>query len=310
VTVRLYEREAAVAAVRRLLDLAFAGRGGALFVIAPAGLGKSSVLQMAVAQAGGRFDVRTGSGDAVETSLPYGLIGQVLGGEDERAVPGTAGDLTAASRFYDDLRRIRQAAADRPLLLALDDLHWADPDSLTFLHLLCRRAPVLPLAIVATARPWPGPALSVAEQLAVRGLADIQRLVPLTDTAARDLLRDRFGDLGEAADRVVAACDGNPLRHRRAAHLLAVLAAALPEDPGAEQAAAWADKVSASLPAGTILGPSVHAMGRDEPEDRVRTAYGDTAYARLAAVKHAYDPDNLFRFNQNIHPQPGASGPS
>ena len=59
-TVRLYEREAAVAAVRRLLDAAFAGRGGSVFVAAPAGLGKTSVLQMAVAQAQGRFDVRLG----------------------------------------------------------------------------------------------------------------------------------------------------------------------------------------------------------------------------------------------------------
>ena len=108
--------------------------------------------------------------------------------------------------------------------------------------------------------------------------------------------------LGGAVARI--SPDATPFRHRRAAHLLAVLAAALPEDPGAEQAAAWADKVNASLPTGTILGPSVHAMGRDEPEDRVRAAYGDAAYTRLAAVKHAYDPDNLFRFNQNIRPQP------
>src|SRR5215468_1045891 len=84
--------------------------------------------------------------------------------------------------------------------------------SMTCMHLLCRRAPALPLAIVATARPWPNPALRAAEQLAASGLADIQRLAPLTDPAARDLLRDHFGDIdGGAADRVVAACDGNPL---------------------------------------------------------------------------------------------------
>jgi DNA-binding CsgD family transcriptional regulator len=212
VNVRLYEREAAAEAVRLLLDAASAGRGGTVFVMAPAGLGKTSVLHMAVAEAQGRFEVRMGGGDAVEAALPYGLIGQVLGDDDELPAPEVLGDLPAANRFYLTLRRIRRAAADRPLLLALDDLHWADPDSLAFLHLLCRRAPELPLAIVATARPWPDPALRAAEQLAARGLAVIQRLAPLTDPAARDLLRDHFGDIdGDEADRVVAACDGNPL---------------------------------------------------------------------------------------------------
>jgi DNA-binding CsgD family transcriptional regulator len=207
----LYEREAVAAAIRRLLDTVSAGRGGTVFVIAPAGLGKTSVLRMAVARAQGRFDVRAGGGDAVEASLPYGLIGQVLGDEDDLATPEGAGDLPAAHRFYAALRRIRQAATERPLLLALDDLHWADPDSLTFLHLLCRRAPTLPLAVVATARPWPESALRVAEQLAANGLASIQRLAPLTDQAARDLLHDRLGRIGHAAERMVAACDGNPL---------------------------------------------------------------------------------------------------
>ena len=107
--------------------------------------------------------------------------------------------------------------------------------------------------------------------------------------------------LGGAVARV--SPDATAFGYRRAAHLLAVLAAAPPEDPGVEMSA-WAEKVNGSLPAGTILGPSVHAMGRDEPEDRVRAAYGEAAYGRLAAAKHAYDPGNLFRFNQNIRPQP------
>jgi FAD/FMN-containing dehydrogenase len=107
--------------------------------------------------------------------------------------------------------------------------------------------------------------------------------------------------LGGAVARV--SPDATAFRYRRAAHCLAVLAAARPEDPGAEQAA-WAKKVNASLPAGTILAPIVPIMGRDEPEDRVRAAYGGATYARLAAVKHAYDPGNMFRFNQNIRSQP------
>lgn len=209
----MYEREAVVEAIRRLLDAASAGHGGTVLVVAPAGLGKTSVLHAAVAAARDRFDVRVGTGDAVEAALPYGLIGQVLGDEDAPAVPAAeAGDLPAAARFYGILHRIRRAATGRPLLLALDDLHWSDPDSLTVLHLLCRRAPSIPLAVVATARPWPHPALHVAEQLAARGLAGIHRLPPLTDQAARRLLRDHFGAISpEAADYAVAACDGNPL---------------------------------------------------------------------------------------------------
>ena len=39
-----------------------------------------------------------------------------------------------------------------------------------------------------------------------------------------------------------------------------------------------------------------------EGEDRVRQAYGDAKYSRLKALKKRYDPDNLFRLNQNIPP--------
>lgn len=48
-------------------------------------------------------------------------------------------------------------------------------------------------------------------------------------------------------------------------------------------------------------GGYVNFMMDDEDEDRVRAAYGPN-YERLVAVKRAYDPDNLFRVNQNIRP--------
>jgi FAD/FMN-containing dehydrogenase len=47
----------------------------------------------------------------------------------------------------------------------------------------------------------------------------------------------------------------------------------------------------------------------EEGEGRVKATYGDN-YEQLVTVKNQYDPDNLFRVNQNIRPTGATSSAS
>lgn len=49
-------------------------------------------------------------------------------------------------------------------------------------------------------------------------------------------------------------------------------------------------------------GVYVNFLSADDEEDRVRAAYGATKFERLVQLKSKYDPQNLFRMNQNIKP--------
>ncbi len=44
----------------------------------------------------------------------------------------------------------------------------------------------------------------------------------------------------------------------------------------------------------------------EEGEERKRSAYSDSTYARLAEIKAVYDPENLFRLNHNVEPSAGS----
>lgn len=218
----MVERADVLGALERLLGDACESRGGALFVVGPAGLGKTTILEHAITVARPQFAVGVGRGDQVERVLPFGLIGQALdqlldgklpgGGMALDADGGEAGDISAQARFYGILRGVREAAV-RPLLVALDDVHWSDPDSLTVIHLLCRRLACLPVALIATARPWPAEAVTSAQDLAAQGLTEIQPLAPLSAAAARELLCSRVSGQvpAKAVDRAIEVCGGNPL---------------------------------------------------------------------------------------------------
>ncbi|HSS93347.1 MAG TPA: AAA family ATPase [Candidatus Dormibacteraeota bacterium] len=212
----MFERDGVVAAIALVLERARAGQGQALFVIGEAGLGKTSVLEQAREQAAG-FAVGVGRGQAMEATLHFGIVSEALraiGAGTPLDVPRSAASVgldARAAYFYATLRHLESRR--QPALLLLDDLHWADPDSLALVSFLSHRLAALPVALVATLRPWPRAALDLARHQAQQGQAQLEQLMPLSAPAASALLTERVG--GELPDdtlgRAWAASGGNPL---------------------------------------------------------------------------------------------------
>jgi FAD/FMN-containing dehydrogenase len=102
---------------------------------------------------------------------------------------------------------------------------------------------------------------------------------------------------GGAVNRVGAADTAYP--HRDALYLLNMVT--LWPDTGQDaRNIEWVRAISSAIRPFSTGRTYVNFLG-DEGEERVRQAYGAN-YERLVALKRTYDPDNLFRLNQNIRP--------
>jgi DNA-binding CsgD family transcriptional regulator/Flp pilus assembly protein TadD len=185
----LVEREVELETVGRLLAAASAGSGGAVVFEGPAGIGKSSLLAAARAAAAG-VRVLSARGGELERELPFGIVRQLLepvvmacdpaeraallGGAAALAKPVlfAADPETAAEPSFSVLHGLYwlmvNLADTRPLLVMVDDAHWADVASLRWLLYLARRLAGVPLALVLAARPaGPGPVQELLDQLLV-----------------------------------------------------------------------------------------------------------------------------------------------
>lgn len=213
---RLWERDQQLGAAANCLAAAQEGRGGALFLLGEAGLGKTTVLEETCRRAGDDFVVVTARCDPMEAALPFGVLSQVvhgLGGGDDLWTPSAQHEDDARTvTLYRTLRWLEEVAR-RPILITFDDLQWADPDSLGILGFLCRRLSRLPVAVIASLRPWPADAADLAWSLVHRGVAGIEHLAPLTEEAAARLLAERTGQpiSTGVAERAWRLCGGNPL---------------------------------------------------------------------------------------------------
>ncbi|HEX6955556.1 MAG TPA: AAA family ATPase [Agromyces sp.] len=205
-----------------LIDRARDGRGGSLVVSGDPGIGKTSLLDHAVAAADG-FRVATATGVQAERELPFAGLQQVLG-----AVPDAADRLpepqaravrVALGHAEQPVPRpfllgvavlglLAEAARERPVLVAVDDVHWLDASSVQVLGFVARRLERLPVAMVFAKR----------ASLDVDGVDGIRVLAVggLGEDDSRALLRSAAAGPvdDDVAARILDEAGGNPLMIR------------------------------------------------------------------------------------------------
>ncbi|HTW41158.1 MAG TPA: AAA family ATPase [Solirubrobacteraceae bacterium] len=213
----LLERDAALHAIGAALEAAARGSGAALFLLGGAGIGKTSLVERcARAARDAGFTVGAAVGSPMEAELPFGLLGQAivaLGGSDVEDVVQLERLGGQPARFYRTFRWLSELAAETPLLLALDDLHWADRDSLALLGFISRRLGGSRIFVLGALRPQPDPANELAGELAGSGHADVMTLAPLSLPGSTSLLARLVPTgLDDAEnERIWGACAGTPL---------------------------------------------------------------------------------------------------
>ena len=144
-------------------------------------------------------------------ALPEPLLDGPLDGAARLAAPALGlGGEQAAERYaviHGLYWLTANLAAERPLLLLVDDLQWADPPSQSFLaSLACRLDGVAAGPVAALRPPGPGEDRALVDALPGEPL----RPAPLTLTAVSALAEAKHGSSGRASE-CHAATGGNPL---------------------------------------------------------------------------------------------------
>jgi ATP/maltotriose-dependent transcriptional regulator MalT len=257
----LVGRAAELGEIDRALAELERGRPAALELVGEPGIGKSRLIDELIARADARGHlVLAGSASELERDLPFRVfvdaIDEYLQGLEPRRREALDDEIRSAlapvfpslSRFaapgesthqherYRSHRAVRELlermTATTPLVLVLDDIHWADPASVDLLGSLLRRAPDAAVLIALAVRPGQGlerlsPALEPA-----RGTGTIVRveLDVLTRGEAGELLGE---DVDEpTAALLYEASGGNPFyleQLARSLERMSALAAATPE---------------------------------------------------------------------------------
>ena len=227
----LVGRDHELAVLQDCLHAACAGHGSLVLIGGEAGIGKTALAETLCREATeqGACVLVGHCYDLTETP-PYGpwleLFGRYQPSDDAPPLPaafaqrGTLGTVMSQAALFEQVRDFFVAlAAQRPLALLLDDLHWADPASLDLLRFFARTLADAPILVVATYRSDEltrrHPLSQLLPLLVREARAERLDLGHLDDAAVRTFIEERYS-LADADTRLLIAylqgrAEGNAL---------------------------------------------------------------------------------------------------
>src|SRR3954469_10348416 len=195
-------------------------------VVGPAGIGKSRLTRELIGAIGDDAAVVVGRCLSYGVGITYGPVADIvrqlggapriteLLGDDPQAAQRVLGAIGASEEpgqaeeiFWGFRRLLEEAAREQPLVVAVEDVHWAEPTLLDLLDYLAAFSRGVPLLLVCLARPellearpsWAAPQEG----------RSVHMLEPLAAEHAQELV-SALGANGQGR-RIVEAAEGNPL---------------------------------------------------------------------------------------------------
>ncbi|OBI54409.1 AAA family ATPase [Mycobacterium sp. E796] len=195
------------------------GRGGVLVIEGPPGIGKSRLLTEVLVLAD-KAEVRTLFGEAFEyqQTVPFfSLFMATLNADppvgDAEALRQLGGSADLRYWVVHDLAdAIHAAAVQSPLVIVLEDIHWADNGTLLALRSMATARPDAAVLWVFTARTGAGgPAVQETLSVLQRANATFLRLGAITPDAVADMVQDAVRAKADVSLLNLAAkAHGNP----------------------------------------------------------------------------------------------------
>ncbi|WP_460437576.1 BTAD domain-containing putative transcriptional regulator [Amycolatopsis stemonae] len=209
-------REAELTRLREAVADLEAGAGRSLWLEGEPGSGRTALLAELLTMA---QDLKPAfaAADALDQRFALRPLLDALGvhprATDERRANLAArlGEQSGEDPVDGLLGLVRELCAEAPLVLAIDDLHWADDTTLRVWRYLSRETRQLPLLLVGASRPVPRPAALDELRAELDNDVTVLALPPLTEADTHELATELVGaPPGPGLRTLVSYASGNP----------------------------------------------------------------------------------------------------